>query len=79
MIRTKYRSTTPLKPKLGPVLRYVRKAFKADGYEWCEKQQHSWTDLAQGTCDADDVPASIRAQADPLSGYAFAYVDWPQT
>lgn len=57
--------------------RYVRAMFPI-GYAWCERDTlDKRYDLRQGTCDAADLPASVRIAADRLLGHAFSYVDWP--
>jgi len=78
MIKVTMQSSKPLKPKQGELKRYVRRDSIGDGYSWCEKQTGSPYDRAQGTCDADDIDAAIRAKADAQRGQAFGYVDWPR-
>lgn len=57
--------------------RFVR-AMHYGGYAWCIRQPDGPYDIRQGTADAGDVPADIRAKADALLGHAFSYVEWPQ-
>ena len=57
--------------------RYVRKDATGDGYSWCLTSPRTKFDVAQGRCDADDIPANVRALADARRGLAFSYVDWP--
>lgn len=57
--------------------RYVRKDATGEGYSWCLTSPRTSFDVAQGRCDADDIPAEIRALADARRGLAFSYVDWP--
>ena len=60
-----------------PGKRYVRAAV--DGvYVWCtqsvEKPQY---DVAQGICDAEEMPQDVKEKADGMRGCAFSYVEWP--
>ena len=59
--------------------RYVRASVAMDGmYNWCiqsaDKPQH---DVAQGICDAEELPPEVKAAADAMRGRAFNYVEWP--
>ena len=68
-IRTNYRVTGPVSK------RYVRKSN--DGYRWCEQSAvKPECDVAQGTCDAKDLPADVRAACDAHTG-AFYACEWP--
>lgn len=62
----------------GPVLkRYVRKSTDGNGYKWCEQSAVTPAyDVAQGTCDADDLPAAVKAACDAYTG-AFYACEWP--
>lgn len=58
-------------------MRYVRATHSA-GYAWVERDGLDIRyDLRQGTCDAADIPVSIRESADRLLGHAFNLVEWP--
>ena len=57
--------------------RYVRKDAMGDGYSWCITSWRNKYDVAQGRCEAGDIPADVRALADARRGLAFSYVDWP--
>ena len=77
MIVTTWKSERLLNPRDGDAQRYVR--WDAHhGYVWCEKQQRSRFDFAQGTASADDVPEAVRKEADAQRGRAFSYVKWPR-
>ena len=53
-IREKYRSYGEAKD------RYVRKAIRRPWFEWCETSlADDRYDVAQGTCDAEDLPAHV--------------------
>lgn len=57
--------------------RYVRKASNQGWYEWCEQSADNLRfDVAQGTCDAEDLPAEIKKQADDYDGIFYA-CEWP--
>jgi hypothetical protein len=57
--------------------RLVRKAIGAEHYEWCEQNADDPRyDLAQGICDADDLPANVRLQCDAYNGPFYA-CEWP--
>lgn len=74
-IKTKYRNTClPADGK-----RYVRKDSLGGGYFWCETgSRGGWRyDVAQGTCDAEDLPLEVKEKADALRGYQPGYVEWP--
>jgi hypothetical protein len=60
------------KPDL-PVTRYVRRSGD-DVYFWCEVVK-GW-DVRQGTADADDLPAAVRAKADAQARFWPSYVEW---
>lgn len=72
VIRTKYRVPGAVRA------RYIRKKIGQGWYEWCEQSADDPRyDVAQGTCDAEDVPTEIRQQCDstpPNGAYACA---WP--
>jgi hypothetical protein len=73
MIKDKYRTTGKLKNF--PVRRYVRKS--KDGYTWCERSEKDKRyDVAQGTCDGEDLPLHIKEVCDAYSGYFYA-CEWP--
>jgi len=78
MIRTTYRSEKNPSPRDGAMKRYVR-CDAHFGFVWCEKQERSRFDYSQGTCEAADIPPSIRESAEAQRGRAFSYVDWPET
>ena len=74
MIRTQYRKPGTAKA------RYVRKAIGQDFYKWCEQSaEDSRYDIAQGTCDAEDLPPDIRKKCDELEGKnaGFYACEWP--
>lgn len=73
-----YRSERNPRPEDGEFKRYVRCDYMHD-YVWRRKQERSRFDYEQGYCAAADVPTAIREAADKLRGYAFSYVDWPET
>ncbi len=58
--------------------RYVRAAIGSDRYEWCMTNSTGRWDVAQGICDADDIPADVKRLADARRGQAFSYVIWPE-
>ena len=71
MIRTQYR-----KPETAKA-RYVRKAIEQDFCKWCEQSaEDSRYDIAQGTCEAEDLPPDIRQKCDEYNG-AFYACEWP--
>lgn len=71
MIRTQYRIPGTAKA------RYVRKAIGQDFYEWCEQSAEDLRfDIAQGTCEAEDLPPDIRQKCDEHNG-AFYACEWP--
>lgn len=56
--------------------RYVRR-LREDLYAWCESSAADPRyDVAQGTCEADDLPADIRAVCDAYHGSGYA-CEWP--
>lgn len=57
--------------------RFVRRCYPT-GYAWCLRGLDLRYDIAQGTCDAQDIPPAIRERADALMGHAFSYVEWPR-
>lgn len=72
MIRTKYRTEGRIKA------RYVRKAVGQDFYVWCEQLlDDPRYDAAQGTCEAEDLPDSIRAKCDAAEGCHGYACEWP--
>ena len=57
--------------------RYVRKHRINDYYEWCEQDAVSpQYDIAQGTCEEDDLPDHIKDACDKYKGYFYA-CEWP--
>jgi hypothetical protein len=74
-IRTKYRAEAPADGN-----RYVRYAG-AGAYAWCETSvidRKGWRyDIAQGECDAEDLPVDVRAAALEQKGTFPGYVSWP--
>lgn len=67
MIITKYRSSGK------PLCRFVRKAKSQKYYEWCEQSiDNPRFDVAQGTCDAEDLPDDIRIKCDNHNGSFYA-------
>lgn len=58
--------------------RYVRKDAMGDGYSWCMTSERGKYDVAQGICDASDIPADVKSLADARRGQAFSYVIWPE-
>ena len=74
MIRTQYRKPGTAKA------RYVRKAIGQDFYKWCEQSADDPRyDIAQGTCEAEDLPTDIRQKCDELEGKnaGFYACEWP--
>lgn len=68
-IRTNYRVPGPVSK------RYVRKS--GDGCRWYEQSAVKPTyDVAQGTCDANDLPADVRATCEAHTGASYA-CEWP--
>lgn len=57
--------------------RFVMAVFPS-GYAWCLRGVDRRYDIAQGTCDASDMPDDVRAAADRRRGHAFSYVEWPR-
>ena len=57
--------------------RYVRRCCVSCGYRWCEIGANLVYDLRQGSCEAEDLPEDVRAQADALQGAFPSYVKWP--
>jgi hypothetical protein len=63
MMRTQYRVEGEAKA------RYVRKHLSRDWYQWCEQSKENPAyDVAQGTCDAEDLPEDVRAKCEELRG-----------
>lgn len=60
--------------------RYVRKAAGVDGvYQWCEQSADDPRyDVAQGTCDAEDLPDDIRDKCDRHTGMGTYACEWPK-
>jgi hypothetical protein len=72
MIKTTYSS-----PRSGNTARYVARNA-VSGYRWCEQCADTGLDLAQGTCDADDLPDDIKQASDKLKNTWPNYVSWPK-
>lgn len=53
-----------------PDRRYVRADALTGRYHWCEQRQQS--DIAQGTCGADDLPEPVRTICDEYAGPRYA-------
>ncbi len=71
MIRDKYRVEGKVKQ------RYVKRHSSNDYYVWCEQSADDLRyDVAQGTCEAEDLPEDIKAKCDAYDGYAYA-CEWP--
>ena len=69
MIITHYRSPGAARA------RYIRQ--QGDHYRWCEQSAaDSRVDVAQGTCDADDLPPDVADQCMEYRG-AFYAAEWP--
>ena len=62
--------------------RFVRAVHANDPafryYDWCLRGSDLRYDIAQGTCDAHDLPADVREAADRRMSQAFSYVPWPR-
>jgi hypothetical protein len=57
--------------------RYVRKATSQNFYEWCEQSaEKPRYDIAQGTCEAEDLPEDVRKKCDEYNGSFYA-CEWP--
>ena len=57
--------------------RFVRKSAYLGCYVWCEQSAaNPGRDVAQGTCDAGDLPDDIREKCDAYYG-AFYACEWP--
>lgn len=70
-IITKYRTPGRIKA------RFVKKAPGQNNYIWCEQSaDNPQYDLAQGTCEADDLPENIKKICDEYSGSFYA-TEWP--
>lgn len=73
-IRTKYRTSGKAKA------RYVRRHTCQDIYVWCEQDaENPRFDVAQGTCDAEDLPADIKQICDEAPITGFYACEWPLT
>lgn len=72
MIRTQYRKEGRVKA------RYVKKVLGQEGgYKWCEQSvDNPGYDIAQGTCEAEDLPPEICKKCDEYNG-AFYACEWP--
>lgn len=57
--------------------RYVRRSAVEGVYQWCEQSADDTRyDVAQGTCEASDLPDDIRKKCDEYDGYFYA-CEWP--
>lgn len=54
--------------------RYVMRM--GDQYLFCEVGDDRRYDLRQGTVNASELPAAVRAAADARAGFQPAYVEW---
>lgn len=71
MIKEKFRVPGRVKA------RYVAKAPIGDHYNWCEQNADRLaTDIAQGTCEAEDLPPDIRKYCDENMSCFYA-CEWP--
>lgn len=71
MIRDSYRKEGKTKA------RFVKKAIGQNFYKWCEQGlDDPRFDVAQGTCDADDLPPEVKARCDEYKGSFYA-CEWP--
>lgn len=58
--------------------RWVRKAIGQEWYEWCEQSADDLVyDIAQGTCNAEDLPIAIRKKCDEAKPNGFYVCEWP--
>jgi hypothetical protein len=58
--------------------RYVRKSAQGDGYDWCERSVIvPRYDVARGTCDASDLPVTLRLACDTQGARYFYACEWP--
>ena len=73
MIREKYRVEGNVKA------RYVKRATGQNFYKWCEQSADDPRyDVAQGTCEAEDLPDEIRQKCDDFKGDIYLYAcEWP--
>jgi len=71
-IVTKYRSKGAVRA------RYVAKSHLDNTYYWCEQSFDRRYDVAQGTCDAEDLTDDIREICDAYHGVHYA-CEWPIT
>lgn len=71
MIQTKFRVNKPA------MARFVRKGFVPGEYVWCEQSaEDARYDVAQGTCNAEDLPPTIRKKCNEYYGSFYA-CEWP--
>lgn len=71
MIRDSYRKEGKVKT------RFVRKVAGQDFYKWCEQSlENPKYDIAQGTCEEDDLPTDIQKKCDEYTGSFYA-CEWP--
>lgn len=71
MIRDQYRTGGKARA------RFVKRAAGQDFYKWCEQSDEDPRyDVAQGTCEAEDLPDDIRAKCDSYDGMHYA-CEWP--
>lgn len=72
MIVDKFRKTGKV-----ATTRYVRKSLLSENvYEWCEVGEDSRYDIAQGTCNGEDLPDHVKDLCDNYSGSFYA-CEWP--
>lgn len=58
-------------------MRYIRRHHCQDWYVWCEQDaENPWFDIAQGTCEAEDIPEDVKELCDNYKG-AFYACAWP--
>lgn len=58
--------------------RFVRADSLTGRYFWCERDAlNPQFDIAQGTCDAHDLPDDVRIRCDSYQG-AFYACEWPK-
>jgi hypothetical protein len=71
MIRTQYKVSGTAKA------RYVRKVAGRNLYKWCVQSAEDLRfDIAQGTCEAEDLPPEIRQKCNDYRGRFYA-CEWP--
>lgn len=57
--------------------RYVAKSALGNCYRWCEQSaENPRYDIAQGTCDAEDLPDDVKIKCDTYDGSHYA-CEWP--